>query len=635
MNSVMWKGEAAPPGLQHVLAAFPLMNTLTESSDYRSPVLYHTLLTALTKAVKRYGLANPQKSVPLFRLTPEGQWIFDVDALAVFLAEHFSKLPQESQHLFDMRQKSTTVSVHFADLLARQEFAADLLQLKDALQTRIIQAVQAQLFPESPSSDKLIGQAMQQILPSMKGYLNQAPDDPTDLRYANLRNRYPLKMQRLHLRKDALDVTPCLKGHRLEIRIDCLKDIPAQIAQGVLSTVSYMQQQGQCTEQEVEALQKKLEEQQLTQATTDLEKLSSAIVDQALPRLQRTASLCYLAFLSKVIQDWAAPKQKEALPFLRILQKRLERLEAYISDPNQEDVFYQAFYQERTIKLRELLCRANAFDPLPIIPLIGGKVGETYEMEQAQKTFIFGVKLKLNGSVHAHGGDGAPVFDYRTDFFRPDSTLYQKRAQEALGDDFEQQAFLEKVLSTALLYLFVFKEGDNEAFDPAPAAEEFFTIFHGADDLAKQAYLQQLSEEIHSANAVRVQQLRAMLVAFLHNPKIGAPSSENTLLLSLDGDILSKDPHDLFTLHHFFKDDWTGNNGKDILKYISVDDDSAGSNAICRALLHGKCYPWVSFLSVSQAAISVLRKLSPVGSKLPLETIRLLDFSAREEYHLP
>lgn len=575
----MWKGEATLLRYPHVARIVP-MNTLDESSDNRSPVLYHRLLSAMTTAIKRFGGAS--SPTPLLRFFPDGDWIVDVDALAVFLARRFASLPQEEQQLFELRQKSSTISIHFADLLVREEFSTDLRQLKDVFQKRISEDLRDQLDPK-PSVDQAISQAMMQFRPSLQSYLKQAPRSPADLRYADLGKSYSVKRQRLHLRKTQSDVLPCLKGHRLEIRIERLKDISEQIAQGIRSSVSLLRQQGKCDEQEEIAVSKELERQLNSSASTELSKLSSALVDQSLPRLQRAASLYYLDFLIKGLQEWAAPKKKEALPLLRILRKRLALLEQYLSNPNRDELFLTCVYQDQTIKLRGLLCRANAFDPLPILGLIGGKVGETYEIEQAYKTFIFGVKLKLNGSVYAHGGDGAPVFEYRTDMFRPNSALYQKREKEVVGDVFEKQAFLEKVLCTALLYLFVFTEADNEAFDPSQKADEFFEMFHGTDEAAKRAYLQRLSDEIRTAGTSHVRQLRTMLVAFLHNPRIGVPSSEETLLLSLQGDILNtKDEEALFTYHRFFKDDWADNGGKDILKYVSVDEASAGNDALCR-----------------------------------------------------
>ena len=75
----MWKGEAALLRDPHVARIVP-MNTLDESSDNRSPVLYHRLLSAMAAAIKRFG--GESSPTPLFRFSQDGDWIFDVDALA-------------------------------------------------------------------------------------------------------------------------------------------------------------------------------------------------------------------------------------------------------------------------------------------------------------------------------------------------------------------------------------------------------------------------------------------------------------------------------------------------------------------------------------------------------------------------
>lgn len=543
------------------------MNSLEESSDHRSPVQYHDLLVALTSTVARYavGTTSPDR---LFTFSQETGWTFDVDTLATLLARKYP----DNKLLFESHQKSSFISAHFGDLIAKTEFSNDILKLQATLRARVLKAIQEQL------SQKDIPQALRQLLPSLTSFIKEAPRQPTDLRYADLKGNFPLKKQRLHLRKSLLDIDPCLKGHKLLIEVERLKDVPIQITQGVLA---YLQTQNICTKEELASAQRELERRQ-QKATSDLNRICDALIEHSLARLQRAAQLRYLAFLSKGIQAWNAPKSAEALPLLRILQHRLELLEAYINDSEQDDLFYQISYQEARINLRDLLSRANAFDALPIIPLVDGLLGETYEMEKAQKTFTFGVKLKLNGPVQVHGGHGEPVFDYYTALFHPESSLYQEREKETNIDKREHQRFLEKSISVALLYLFIFTGGENETFDPKLEADRFLEVLRGSDEAKKQAALKQLSEDIKRTNLACVQRLRDTLVAFLHNPKIGLPRDETTLLLSLHKELLVRDPDSMLTHHHFFQEDWEGNGGKDLLKYVSIDDDSAGSDAICR-----------------------------------------------------
>lgn len=560
-------------------ALFPLlagcdnkrMNSIWESSDPRSPVQYHEFLKGCINAVTRYRKKSGPEQPTQFLTFTSDVWTFDVDALAQLIARHF----HADALLFEPRQKSNTVSIHFGDLTSKQEFSEDILKLQAALRTRVVKAIQEQL----PQQD--IRTALQAHFSGLEGFLKEAPKTPEDLRYANLTKTFVLKKQRLHLRAKLTDAAPRLKGHKLFLQADRLRDIPAQIAQGILS---YLQTQDVVyTEQELADIQRELA-RQVDEDTSDLTRIGSTLLDQSLARLQRTAQIHYLAFLAKEIQTWNAPKSTEALPLLRVLENRLRQLETYMNDPEQDDLFYQISYQDVQINLRKLLSRANAFDALPIIPRIGGLLGETYGTEQAFKTFTFGVKLKLNGSVHNHGGGSNPVFMYYTDLFDPESKLYRDREKDAHSDRREQHHLLEKMLSVAFLYLFVFvsPDGVDESFHPQSAANDFLTVFRGADEVKKRADLHQLAQTIRHNNTEQIGELRTMLINFLHNPKIGTAPYETTLLVSLKKELLVRDPDSILTHHHFFQDDWEGNGGKDLLKYVSVDEDSASTDALCR-----------------------------------------------------
>lgn len=546
------------------------MNSIWESSDPRSPVQYHELLKACINAATKYEKKiDPEQPARLLTFTND-VWAFDVDALAQVIASHF----RADALLFEPRQKSNTVSIHFGDLTSKQEFSEDILKLQAALRTRVVKAVQEQL------SQQDIRTALQAHFSGLERFLKEAPKTPEDLRYANLTKTFSLKKQRLHLRAKLTDASPRLKGHKLFLQADRLRDVPSQIAQGILS---YLQtQEAVYTEQELADTQRELA-RQVGEDTSDLARIGSTLIDQSLARLQRTAQIHYLAFLAKEIQTWNAPKSTEALPLLRVLENRLRQLETYMNDPEQDDLFYQLSYQDVQINLRKLLSRANAFDALPIVPRIGGLLGETYGTEQAFKTFTFGVKLKLNGAVHNHGGESNPVFIYYTDLFDPESKLYRDREKDARSDRREKHHWLEKMLSVAFLYLFVFgsPDGADESF-PQSAANTFLAVFKGADEAKKRETLHQLAQTIRQNNTEPIRELRTMLVNFLHNPKIGTAPYETTLLVSLKKELLVRDPDSILTHHRFFQDDWEGNGGKDLLKYVSVDEDSASTDALCR-----------------------------------------------------
>ncbi len=132
---------------------------------------------------------------------------------------------------------------------------------------------------------------------------------------------FPLKKQRLHLRTVKTEIEPCLKGHKLTIQVDRLKDFTAQITQGILS---FLQTQDECDESDITGVQKELERRK-QKPTSDLNRLSEALIRHSLARLHRAAQLHYLRYLYKGIQEWHAPAQKVSLPLLGALFNRLEK----------------------------------------------------------------------------------------------------------------------------------------------------------------------------------------------------------------------------------------------------------------------------------------------------------------------
>jgi hypothetical protein len=535
------------------------MNILEESSDHRAPVNYHELLGAITRTVGKH-LDN------LFSIS-QTQIIFDIDKVAYYIA---SKFPP-SILLFEPRKENVFVSTHFADLAAKTAFTSDILRLQAQLRERFMKSIPADIQMQD------LPAYIRRLFTSIDSFAQDSGTTPS-LRYANLKKAFPLKKQRLHLRTVKTEIEPCLKGHKLTIHVERLKDFSAQITQGILA---FLQTQDECDESDIAGVQKELERRK-QKSTSDLNRLSEALIKHSLARLHRAAQLHYLRYLYKGMQEWHAPTQKASLPLLRELFNRLEKLEAYIGDSQKADTSFQVTYQGAAFNLREIFTRADAFDTLPIITNVEGLLGETSESEKGQKTFTFGLKLKLNGPVQVHGGHGEPVFDYYAALLNPNSGLYKQREQETATDARERQRFLEKVLKVALLYLFVFTRMDDAQFDPAPAADRLLGVLSENDDKQKTAALAQLYQDIRQSGTQHLDPLRDMLIAFLHNQKIGLPRHEEPLTLSLHREILASDLDSIVTRHHFFQEDWEGNDGRDVLRYVSVEGDSAGSDALCR-----------------------------------------------------
>lgn len=543
------------------------MNILEESSDHRAPVNYHQMIQTILKTVEK----APES---LIKASSSGI-TFDVDSIAHHIATHY---PQH-QMFFEPRKDNLFISAHLADLTAKTTFSADILQLRSSLEARFRVALPQDANGELPEATAFV----RKLFTSLQDFAQDKDSvkkerDPQVLRYEKLNEDFPLKRQRLHLRTKKTEQDPCLKGHKLTIQVDRLKDFASQITNGV---ITYLQNQPECTEDEIEQVQQELQRRSQKQ-NSDLSRLSEALVRHSLARIQRSAQIYYLHYLQKGLQDWHAPAKTYSLPWLRTITRRLELLEKYIADSTRSDAFYKVSYQQQSYNLRDLFTRSDAFDPLPIMSVIDGMLGEQSQIEREQKTFTFGFKLKLNGPVQVHSGDGRSVFEYYNALLDPGSKLAQQRERETQINPRERQRFLEKVLRVALLYCFIFTRLDDADFNPAPEADQLLAVFKGTDEQAKREYLAQLSQRLAGCKRRFLDPLRDMLATFLHNQKIGLPRADEALILSLHNTILAGDLDSLVNRYEFFQEDWARNEGKDILKYVSIDKNGASSESLCR-----------------------------------------------------
>src|SRR5260370_36295158 len=103
---------------------------------------------------------------------------------------------------------------------------------------------------------------------------------------------------------------------------------------------------------------------------------------------------------------------------------RSKRFDAYIRQ-SKDDAYYQVASQDNPFNFRDLFSRADAFETLPIIPEVVGSLGESTNKVQGSKTFVSGLKLKLNGQVQIHGGESKHVYDYYLAILDPHSVAYQ------------------------------------------------------------------------------------------------------------------------------------------------------------------------------------------------------------------
>ncbi len=182
-------------------------------------------------------------------------------------------------------------------------------------------------------------------------------------------------------------------------------------------------------------------------ANSSFSQLRSIVIKESLARIQRDASIKYLRYLYRGIREQKANSAEEGMKLLGNLIRRLGMLDAYIRQ-EKDDAHYKVTYQETIFNYRDLFSRADAFNMLPIITEIEGFLGESTDREQGAKTFVSGLKLKLNGQVQIPGGNGKSVYEYNLALLNPGSPEYQAREAAARS----RLRFQEKVLKAALLY---------------------------------------------------------------------------------------------------------------------------------------------------------------------------------------
>ncbi len=329
------------------------------------------------------------------------------------------------------------------------------------------------------------------------------------------------------------------------------------------------------------------------QETSNLNQLKNIVIKESVARIYREARVRYLRYLAEGMQEWkkSAFKQSQsqnaqelghAIALLGRLIRRLQALDAYIRQPDKVYSYYTVFLNKEEFNYRDLFARADAFNALPIIPEIDGFLGENTDQQRQSKTFTAGVKLKFNGQVHNHGGNGRSVFEFNTALLDPMSKEYQARAH--VGK--HMHTFYEKVLKVALLYCFVFVEMEDQDFRPGQYFEkEILPALRSNNYEQACTTLQKLKHTITQPvvpNNLKL--LKDKLLEFLRRAPVGPACQECSLALTLDKSILTKDVNQIIQ-GNFFSETFDSRNGRNALKYIAVTKDAPDPNTLSKLSL--------------------------------------------------
>lgn len=396
-----------------------MVNQLRESDSSLAAVNYSSFWQQIIRKLPEY---------PLFELSSDRQrLIIKIDPLAKALAT-----TPGVENPLTSTQGVRSATVNFARNF-RQQFPSLTWQIRSLLQQQLIAAIQ----PEAT-----IQELRDRLILNSLSDLPKPGKKPLTI-WQDFTKAYPNQQtQQLRIGTNPPGSDSILKLHKLTINVHHINQVQDQLKQGI---ENYIRTEVD-SEADQQELCEKLQEEQVQEDWSEFHDLQKIIDTETLGKLKKYAQILYLEYLLNHLEI----TDQVGRIYLQDLIRRLKLIEAYINDPSKTDADYEVNYAGYTINYRDAFSRADAFNPLPIIPIVAGNLGEYTDKNQGETQFICGFKMKLNGPVQAYGGQSS--FDYHLGIIDPDSDEHKKN----LANPATAKSFAEKVLQRVLLYYFAF-----------------------------------------------------------------------------------------------------------------------------------------------------------------------------------
>ena len=532
-----------------------MVNTLELANNDLVPVDYLEIMGAILQAV--------QQKQTLFNIKEnEGRSRVDIEKIAHDVARQQLANPLQGSEV-----GVRAATVNFSPQ-CRQRFPNIIREIRKALRE--------QLEASLKNSDLTITEFVSSLLQDLESFKNPKP--ALDLSYPF--SSYNLQKQRLSI-QDPGGNSGALKFHKLTITISHIQDFDRELK---AELQRYIDEQLKPDDEEDHNDLNDILQDLVESQNSDFGRLKRLVDTEVLGQLKKEAKIRYLEYLAEKINANNHPD----VIYLQDLIRRLKLINAYISDPNKSDGDYEVTYEGVTVNLRQQLSRAEAFDALPVIPIIEGYLGETTDNKKGLRQFIWGLKLKFNGPVPTH--ESQSVFDYHLNLIDPDSQEYQEGLQNAntTGSTF----FIEKVLRVTFLYFFVFTSrcdpssqgyelSQELAYDPrANFEKKFLPTLKNGDDAEKQNLLRNLKKGFEKFKVkVKLQKLVNVLKEYLKQKTV-IPRHESSLHIGVLKKILETDIETILKSETLFKS--VIHKTKDSLQYISVGQASVNSEFLCQ-----------------------------------------------------
>jgi hypothetical protein len=572
------------------------MSTLGERQHHLASVNYSPLFETIGQHLQR--LQQDKRLVGAILQLGRQRLSFNLDEIAWEIAREVANQTENFPYPFENSHGTSYASVHFADDKARSQFRS---QLEQHIMQPLHEAFNDVCRRHRQTPEQCANNLLQPLNTfSIQSFGQFDPQKPPET-INNL--RYPLgkptavQRRRLHFQKQpGLATETRLKGHKLTIDVQGISALKDNIQEGLKTHLETYRDSGQAEEEELkEALAFLKQEEGPVAERIGL--LCETITDEALARIQRTARLHYLAYIreSLISDPKAGEPERRAARLLQTLIGRLRALEAYIQrHPDSHYIVSYGTSVQPRLNLRDLFSRADAFDPLPIFGEVAGQLGEIINEQQGLKRFIHGLRLKLNGKVHVHGGEGESSFDFHLALLQRDSSAFKRRRQEAESNG-TLEAFYTRIVRVAVLYFFAFKRWEDPAYQPEHDFErELLSVLRAGTQEEKETALQRLADELEPDNpqaqrrkstSALLQELRTTLVASLKKSANQSRTYRADLVVSLSASVLARDPERIFVHHQFFNDEISSlerERRRELLKYISIEEASISSHVLCK-----------------------------------------------------
>ncbi len=532
-----------------------MVNSLILGDNDLVPVDYGDLLDKILEVL--------QGKNPFSVSGDKRRLLIDIDAVAAQISSLNVRHP-----LGECERQAHSATVNFAPEVETR-FGTEVRQIEIDLR-RHLQSI----LGESVAIDKFVA-SLSSPLESFKGKGTQLGFKyDFDTQHHNLQKQ-KLTLERLGTGSDSL-----LKFHKVNVSVRNADIFEEELKKGL---ENYIEQKAN-TNDDKEELNSLLQEM-LEDETSDFYRLVRVVDRETLGQLKKEAKITYLEYiLDNIVPDRA---NSRGCIYLQDLIRRLRAIEEYISSESDKvDGHYLVNYQGVEVNYQDMFSRSEAFERLPIIPIIAGSLGETTDNYGGDREFIFGLKIKLGNKVQSRGGDS--VLDYNLNLLDPDSEEHLA----ALEEPAHHETFFRKVLNIAFLYHFVFASPHNPLtanYNPESELDcnpilgferVVLPVLQGSDEEMKKRLFRNFFTRFKEVNIHhKIQCLKSLLQDFIKQKNILQPHTESRDIL-IKKSILEK-INTTLDKKKFFKE-VVQRNPKETLQYISVEQANVSQEAICQ-----------------------------------------------------